>query len=157
MRYQLAVKLNIDSWRLSPEFSIMNLVKILLPIMATMPLLCDAQQTESQRFLSNLLTRAVAQINATTPQILDNETRLEYAATYKNVIIYNNTMMNYSAENVELAVFEEFIEKKVIEPLCVNKSLAIFIDLKVIMVYRYHGKYGRFVSEFIKDMSTCTS
>jgi len=116
---------------------------------------CHAEQTDSEQVLSSLLSRAVAQINAATPQQLDNETRLEYAATYSNVIIYNNTMLNYNADNVDLATFKPFIEKRVIEPLCTNQSLAIFVDLGVVMVYRYHGKHGKYVAEFEKDMATC--
>jgi len=120
-----------------------------------LPMLCHAGQTDSERFLSNLLTRSVAQINAMVPQQLDSETRLLYTATYSNVIIYNNTMVNYTAEEIELAIFEPFIEENVIGVLCANQSLAIFADLGVIMVYRYHGKYGRYISEFEKDMASC--
>jgi len=133
----------------------MRLVKKIFSAMVILPMLCHAEQTESERFLSNLLTRAVAQINASTPQLLDNETRLESAATYSNVIIYNNTMLNYSADHVELTIFEPFIKKRVIDPLCSNQSLAIFVDLGVVMVYRYHGKHGKYVAEFEKDMATC--
>jgi hypothetical protein len=89
------------------------------------------------------------------PKILDEETRLDSAATFRNFIIYNSTMVNYSADQLDVNAFNHIIEEVVIGTLCAKKGLESFIDLGVIMVYRYHGKNGQYISELFKDMATC--
>ena len=133
----------------------MDLSKIILPLILTTSFLCNAEQTKIERSLSQELTKAVIQINSKGPQVLDEETRLDSAATFRNFIIYNNTMVNYTAEQIDVKAFDPIIEEVVIGSLCTNKGLASFIDLGVVMVYRYHGKNGQYISELSKDMSTC--
>ena len=133
----------------------MDLTKIILPIVLMISFLCNAEQTELERSLSQELTKAVIEINAKGAQVLDEETRLDSAATFKNFIIYNNTMINYTAEQLDVKAFDPIIEEVVIGTLCANKGLESFIDLGVIMVYRYHGKNGQYITELSKDMSTC--
>lgn len=133
----------------------MKFTKLLLGIGLIIPLACHATQTDDERSLSVLLTQAVMDINLTGPQMLDEETRFDSVSTFKNYIIYNNTMMNYTAEQLDVSLFDPIIEEAVIDPLCANKALSSFIDLGVVMVYRYHGKDGQYVSELSKDMSSC--
>ena len=137
------------------EFSRMDLVKILLPFALTTSFLCNAEQTDLEISLSQELTKAVIQINSNAPQILDEETRLDSASTFRNFIIYNNTMVNYEANQLDVNAFDPIIEEVVIGTLCAKKGLESFIDLGVIMVYRYHGKNGQYISELSKDMATC--
>ena len=120
-----------------------------------LPFVAQAAQTEAERSLSIELTKAVIEVNASAPQLLDEETRLDSAATFRNFIIYNNTMVNYAAEQLDANAFAPLIEDAVIGPLCANKALASFVDVGVVMVYRYHGKNGQFITEVSKDMATC--
>lgn len=129
--------------------------KFSLPLVLTLSFFCDAQQSEFERKLSTVLTNAVREINANAPQVLDEETRLDSAATFRNFIIYNNTMVNYAAEQLDVNAFDPIIQELVISPLCANKGLESFIDLGVVMVYRYHGKNGQYITEVSKDMATC--
>ena len=115
----------------------------------------QAGQTDEQRSLSVDLTAAAKLVNSTAPQMLDEETRLDSVATFSNYIIYNNTMVNYSASDFEVAEFERQIQTIVIDNLCGNAALAEFIQRGVVMVYRYHGKEGNYIAELAKDMSTC--
>ena len=117
--------------------------------------MCIADQSDVERALSIELTKAVMEINSNAPQKLDEETRLDSAATFRNYIIYNNTMINYTAGQLDVSLFNPIIKETVIDPLCGNKQLSGFIDLSVIMVYRYHGKDGLFITELSKDMGTC--
>lgn len=115
----------------------------------------SAGQTEAERQLSLDLTAAAKMINSSAPQMLDEETRLDSVATFSNYIIYNNTMVNYSASDFEVPEFDRQIQAIVIDNLCGNAALAEFIQRGVVMVYRYHGKNGTYISELSKDMSTC--
>ncbi|QHJ13783.1 hypothetical protein FX988_04063 [Paraglaciecola mesophila] len=112
-------------------------------------------QTPDERSLSTALTAAAAMVNKSAPQMLDEETRLDSAATFRNFIIYNNTMVNYSAEQLDITLFDPLIQESVIAPLCSNEKLSGFIELGVVMVYRYLGKNGAFITELSKDMATC--
>lgn len=128
-----------------------------LPFLLAVSFASHAEQTEFERSLSKELTKAVLEINAKGAQLLDEETRLDSAATFRNFIIYNNTMVNYSAEQLDVKLLNPIIENAVIGTLCENKGLASFIELGVIMVYRYHGKNGQYITELSKDMSSCKS
>ncbi|TMO56453.1 hypothetical protein [Pseudoalteromonas phenolica] len=114
-----------------------------------------ATQTVDQRSLSVELTKTAAMLNKNGPVMLDEETRLDSVATFKNYIIYNNTMVNYSVEQLDPNQFTMLLQDIVIKPLCSNKDLKAFQDYGVTMVYRYVDKSGNFISELSKDMSTC--
>lgn len=114
-----------------------------------------ATQTVDQRSLSVELTKTAAMLNKNGPVMLDEETRLDSVATYKDYIIYNNTMVNYSVEQLDPNQFTTLLQDIVIKPLCSNKDLKAFQDYGVTMVYRYVDKSGNFISELSKDMSTC--
>ena len=114
-----------------------------------------ASQTAQERELSSQLTQAVAMVNKGAGTMLDEETRLDSAATFSNYIIYTNTMVNYTADQLDPIEFSNILNEIVIKPLCTTKGLEGFIETGVIMVYRYLDKNGKFISELSKDMSTC--
>jgi len=115
----------------------------------------SSAQTDAERSLSVELTKAVLEINGSAPKKLDEETRLDSAATFSSYIIYNNTLTNYTAEQLDIKLFDPIIEETVIGKLCSNTALVGLIEGGVTMVYRYHGKNGQFITELSKDMSTC--
>jgi len=133
----------------------MELKKIALLAIIGLTSFASTAQTEAERSLSVELTKAVNEINGSAPQKLDEETRLDSAATFSNYIIYNNTMTNYKAEQLDVELFDPIIEETVIGSLCSNTALVGLIEGGVTMVYRYHGKDGQFITELSKDMSTC--
>lgn len=114
-----------------------------------------AALNESQRELAKNLTLAVKQINDAGAKMLDEETRLDSAATMLNYIIYTNTLVNYTSDQLDVNTLNGLLKKNVIGSLCSNKGLSTFIELNVIMVYRYLDKNGLFVTELSKDMGTC--
>jgi len=124
-------------------------------MMLTASFVSHSSQTDEERSLSKQLNQAVNAVNVKVPWTLDEETRLDSAATVGNIIIYNNTMVNYAAEQLDVKLLDSIIKESVIGTLCANKDLASFIDLKVVMVYRYLGKNGEFITELSKDMSSC--
>ncbi|MEM7081926.1 MAG: hypothetical protein AAF465_04275 [Pseudomonadota bacterium] len=130
------------------QYSVLIMAFFLMPLTV-------ADQADAERALAAMLTDAVREVNATTPQLIDEETRLDSAATFRNYIIYTNTMVNYSADQLDPALFKPIIQGTVIDTLCGNKQLVGFVDLKVVMVYRYLGKDGKFIAELSKDMGTC--
>ncbi|MCG7530036.1 hypothetical protein MHM98_01490 [Psychrobium sp. MM17-31] len=111
----------------------------------------------NQRELAKNLHLAVNQINSAGPKMLDDETRLDSAATMSNYIIYNNTLVNYTVEQLDTQLLDKTLTENVIDKLCANAGLTAFSDLGVVMVYRYIDKNNVFVTELSKDMASCKS
>lgn len=133
----------------------MNFKRILSFIAFIIPSVCIADQLGVDRALSIELTKAVVEMNSKVPQKLDEYTRLDSVATFRNYLIYNNTMLKYTAKQFDIKILNPLLQEGVINTLCANKDLSSFIDLGVVMVYRYHGKDGEFITELSKDMNTC--
>ncbi|OIQ47412.1 MAG: hypothetical protein BM565_06690 [Gammaproteobacteria bacterium MedPE] len=114
-----------------------------------------AALNESQRELAKNLTLAVKHINDAGAKMLDKETRLDSAATMLNYIIYTNTLVNYTNDQLDVNTLHGRLKENVIGNLCSNTGLSPFIESNVIMVYRYLDKNGLFVTELSKDMGTC--
>jgi hypothetical protein len=114
-----------------------------------------AVQTEEERALSVMLSDAVVQVTTSLPMTLDEDTRLDSVSTVRNFMVYNNTMVNYDAAQLDASNFASALEDIILVPLCANPQLKGFIDQKVVMVYRYFGKDGKFITEISKDMSSC--
>ncbi|TMP77824.1 hypothetical protein CWB73_18590 [Pseudoalteromonas phenolica] len=115
----------------------------------------SATQTVVQRSLFVELTKTAAMLNKNGPVMLDEETRLDSVTAFSSYIIYNNTMINYSVEQLDTSQFTTLLQYIVIKPLCSNKDLKAFKEYGVTMVYRYLDKSGNFISELSKDMSSC--
>ncbi|MEE4244848.1 MAG: hypothetical protein V2I33_05530 [Kangiellaceae bacterium] len=129
--------------------------RILLLTLALFSMAQYAEQTQKQRELSRMLSEAVAGLEKSLPMTLDEETRLDKVSTVKSFFVYNNTLTSYAASELDADKLDEILKTSVIGKLCSNKDLKGFIDNDVIMVYRYFGKDGKFVTELSKDMSTC--
>ena len=134
--------------------SVMKKLLLLTSVIA-MPFVCAAGQTAKERELSKVLSDAVASMKVSLPMTLDEDTRLDSVSTVRNFMVYNNTMVKYDSVQIDAATFDTLLEDAVLKPLCSNKELQGFIDAEVIMVYRYFGKDGKFITEISKDMSTC--
>ena len=130
---------------------------ILTFVFLTLTFISSSAQTPEERELSKALSQAVVTVSKNLPMTLDEDTRLDSVSTVRNFMVYNNTLVKYKAAELDPNSLDEILADVVIKPLCGNKALKSFIDLGVIMVYRYFGNDGQFVTELSKDMSTCTS
>ncbi|WP_426370056.1 hypothetical protein [Pseudocolwellia sp. HL-MZ7] len=114
-----------------------------------------AQQTDEEREISKVLTQTVKVITDKLPMIIDGDTRLDSVATVGNKFIYNHTLTKYSADQMDPEQLDVVITDNVINTICPNKEMKGFIDLGVVMVYRYLGKSGAFITELSLDTKTC--
>jgi hypothetical protein len=132
-----------------------NLKIITTLILSTLFVPVSYAQSASPRQIAQVLTTAVNTVNEKAPIMLDEETRLDSVATYANVFIYNNTVINYEVAQLGIEQFDQVIEDTVIGTICTNPQLAPMIDLGVVMVYRYLDKNGDYISEKSLDTATC--
>jgi hypothetical protein len=114
-----------------------------------------AGQSDAERQLSATLSEMVTALDAMVPMELDSDTRLDSAATFRNFMIYNNTLTGFSSTELDAFKVEGILELNVLENLCSNKDLKVFSDLGVVLVYRYYGNDGVFITEISKDMTSC--
>jgi len=114
-----------------------------------------AQQTKEEREISKILTQTAKVITEKLPMIIDGDTRLDSVATVGNQFIYTNTLTKYIAEQMDAEQLDIVIQENVIDTICPNKDMKGFIDLGVVMVYRYLGKSGVFITELSLDTKTC--
>jgi len=114
-----------------------------------------AQQTKEERELSNILTQTAKVVTEKLPMIIDSDTRLDSVATVGNQFIYTNTLTQYIAEQMDAEQLDIVIQENVIDTICLNKDMKGFIDLGVVLIYRYLGKEGKFITELSLDTSTC--
>lgn len=114
-----------------------------------------AAQTAAEKEMSSLLTEVVAGVTAKLPLMIDDDTELSSVATTRNLMIYTNTVIKFKGEQINTEKLNELLDNTVLAKLCDQKELKAFIDLGVVMVYRYLGNDGVFVTEVSKDMTTC--
>ena len=117
---------------------------------------CLSQTTE-KRALSRYLSEYAANVNKDVPRVLDHETRLDNAFTTKNLLVYNNTLLNFVAAQIDPRQLEPNIQKAVIEPICKMAKYEPMIELGVEVVYRYYGKEGVFITELSQNLAECTN
>ncbi|TLU61355.1 hypothetical protein FE810_15195 [Thalassotalea litorea] len=117
--------------------------------------IASAQQSEKERELSRVLTITANSLSKQMPMTLDTDTRLDSVATTGNQFIYNNTLVNYTAEQMDANQLDKFLKENVLNAICPNKDMEGFIELGVVMVYRYLGKNGNFITELSLDTKTC--
>nr|WP_136250807.1 hypothetical protein [Ningiella ruwaisensis] len=118
-------------------------------------LACIPAQAKSNRLISSGLTDLVNELNKQTPLKVDSDTRLDSVATFANYMIYNNTLTDFDAEEVNPQLVAQHFEENVISQLCAMENFRPFIELELVMVYRYTDKNGKFITELSKDLSSC--
>ncbi|WP_395338781.1 hypothetical protein PN836_012635 [Ningiella sp. W23] len=112
---------------------------------------------EVERSLSLGLTDLVSELNKQTPIKVDADTRLDSVSTFNKFMIYNNTLTDLEAEQVNPSLVAQHFEENMISHLCSMDTFKPFIDLQLVMVYRYTDKNGKFITELSKDLSACDS
>lgn len=110
-----------------------------------------------ERAVAAQLNEAVQQMTSALPMTLDEETRLDTVQTINTMMIYNNTLVNYAANDINAAQLDALIDENVLSTICSNPQLKPMISLGVTMVYRYYGKDGIYISEIGIDTDSCTA
>jgi hypothetical protein len=101
------------------------------------------------------LTELVLELNKQTPIKVDADTRLDSVSTFSKYMIYNNTLTEIESTDVDASLVAQHFNENIISQLCFTETFRPFIDLKLVMVYRYLDKNGKLITELSKDLSGC--
>jgi len=123
-----------------------------LPLLS--PISVQAQSSE-ERSISHFLSEYVSKINKDVPRVLDHETRLDGVFTTKNLLVYNYTLLNYISSQIDPSQLEPNIQKSVISTLCNETKYDAMKEIGTEIIFRYHGKEGRFITELSQKMANC--
>lgn len=111
--------------------------------------------THNDLMLEASLTELVLELNKQTPIKVDADTRLDSVSTFSKYMIYNNTLTELESTDVDASLVAQYFNENIISQLCFTETFRPFIDLKLVMVYRYLDKHGKLITELSKDLSGC--
>jgi hypothetical protein len=110
----------------------------------------------TQIFSGNSLEREIAKANKQFPKQIDSETRIDSVAVGPGkLIIYNYTLVNYSADDVDSDKFQEALAARVRQETCRNRETRPYIRKGYSIAYSYNGKNGNPVATMTVAPEDC--
>lgn len=94
-------------------------------------------------------------LNASMPQMIDEETRLDSTYAEPTGFGYKYTMINYSAADLDLDKFTQVMVDQITPTVCTNPDMEYFREHNLLVTYNYVGKDNEFVSKIVVDTSKC--
>ncbi len=96
-----------------------------------------------------VMMKAVSDINATCPIMVDKLTRLDNAiALPDNTIQYNYTVLEMQSSQIDTVAFRKQIFPNILNNVKTNPSFKIFRDNAAVLIYAYRDKDGLFIQQF---------
>ena len=105
--------------------------------------------------VNQLLHRAAEEVNKGTPQMLDDETRLDSAVAERGTFIYLYTLVTVTADQVDAERFVEAMGPQIRSFVCTSSSMETFRELKVPVEYSYRGNGGEPAFTIWVDWEDC--
>ena len=112
-------------------------------------------QSTKEPTLQEVLSATANEVNKTTPQMIDKDTRLDSSYALENKFVYKYTMVNYSLEQLEPNKFHDAILEQVTSFVCTSPDMKFFVDNKVQVGYSYYDKSNKFVTEAVVVTADC--
>lgn len=106
---------------------------------ATKNLFDGKRETE----MRSTLMKAASKINENLPMMVDSETRLDATIGMNKQFRYNYTLMNYTAEDIDIPAFNEAMKPSLVNKVCTTEEMVEFMNYGVSVTYAYHGKNGK--------------
>ncbi|WP_345848453.1 hypothetical protein [Shewanella algae] len=116
----------------------------------------STQEAEKQAKINEVLNKAAQQINATTPTMVDAETRLDKASLGEDArLIYHYTLINVDPQNVEKSWVKTALRDSILPSVCSNDKMISSIKLGVNFEYAYSGSNGVYLGSFTANRDSC--
>lgn len=128
---------------------------ILIPIILTglaIPAIVMARGKAGEfRTESNIqrdLKKIATQLNRTSPQKVDDETRLDGAeALPKRTLLYKYTLISVTQEEVALSLLEKHVRPEIVKAYRTVPEMQYLRDNAVNLIYRYVDKDGKLIGD----------
>ncbi|EOE6055771.1 hypothetical protein ACKJ8N_003579 [Vibrio cholerae] len=114
------------------------------------------EEAGKQEKIIEALSKAAQKINATTPIMVDAETRLDKASLGGGVkLVYHYTLINVVPQDVDESWVETTLRDSVLPSVCSNEQMISSIKLGVNFEYAYSGKNGVYLGSFTANRDSC--
>jgi hypothetical protein len=94
-------------------------------------------------------------INKSLPMMVDKETELRNVTAGERTIIYNYTLVNYAAEQLNKDKFLATMKDRIESQACQNEKMKIFWENGVSAQYTYAGNNSRQVGKIVVTPERC--
>lgn len=110
---------------------------------------------KKEGFIDEALLKAASEINSKLPMMVDSETRLDSTVGLTKSFRYNYTLINYASSGVSASDLNSGLSQKLINNVCTNKEMQIFVKNGVTVSYAYFGNDGKQVTIISVAPSQC--
>ena len=112
-------------------------------------------KTTKKDDLELFLKGVVKVTNKQYPMMVDADTKLEKTSSEGEKLTYHYTLVNYTADELNVQIFEKNMRPDLLKQTCANASLRNAIDKGAIIIYQYNGKDQNGVSSMNIKESDC--
>ncbi len=112
-------------------------------------------ESNDKQDFNQILIETVSELNRSLPMMVDSETRLDNAMGFNKILKYNNTLINYTANEISPSNIFNALDKKITNSVCTSKEMKIFLDNDVTISYSYSGKNGKHIIDIKVSKSKC--
>lgn len=107
--------------------------------------------------LQSILEETAVKMNENLPRTTNQGTRIDSVSTAEMTIIYNNTLIDSTLNNMDREHFENEIKPNLIQFVCTSDQLDVFIDNGITVNYNYFDKTGKQFTEIKVSQVLCAA
>lgn len=104
---------------------------------------------------NQILLETVNELNNNLPMMIDSETRLDNAVGFNKILRYNNTLINYTANEISANDLFNALDTKITNSVCTSVEMQVFLDNDITINYAYSGKNGKYIMVIEITKSKC--
>ena len=93
--------------------------------------------------MNSVLIKTASELNKNLPMMVDSETRWDATIGINKKFRYNYTMINYTAEDIDVDSFRGAMQPTLINMVCTTKEMDVFTKNGIPVTYAYYGKNGK--------------
>lgn len=117
----------------------------------------DGDSDSKQQSLQSILEETTVKMNENLPRTTNQGTRIDSVSTAEMTIIYNNTLVDSTLNNMGSEQFEKEIKPNLIRFICTSDQLDVFIDNGITVEYNYFDKSGKKFTEIKVSQVLCAA
>ena len=101
------------------------------------------------------LSEEIRRINSSLPTMINSDIRVDSVRIREKDIYYDYTLVNRLGTDLDVAEFSSAMTASVRANQCANRQIRLLLDKGRRLVFIYHDKVGKPVSQIVVDTSHC--